>query len=148
MNKYNDFLDKIKFINYNNKCEDIKKELLENKLASKICRDLVSIDAIEDILECDDIEGFIAYINNKIVGFVFFKHNYDVLYLSLIATLPKLGLPLGQILLTKMEEEVKEDTYLIQLTAIEEAKDFYEKMNYEVKYHDKDCCEYAMEKRL
>jgi len=142
------FLDKIKFVNYTNKNTDIKKELLENKLATKICRGLVSIDTIEDILECDEIEGFIAYINNNIVGFVFFKHNYDVLYLSLIATLPKLGLPLGQILLTKMEKEVKEDTYLIQLTAIEEAKDFYEKMNYELKYFDESANEYAMEKRV
>jgi len=149
MNKYTQFLNKCELIDYNSSKKDICEELLKDKVAKKICRDLIHDDCIEDILKSNEIKGYIAIANGEYIGFIFFKINYDTYYLSLIATKPKLGFPLGQILLTKMEEEGRiNKAYNLQADAIPEAIHFYEKMNYEIKYQDEKTKEYLIEKKL
>lgn len=149
MDKYIQFSEKYKFINYDATKTEICEELLKDKTASKICRDLINDTCIEDILKSEEITGYIAVVDGKYAGFIFFKHLYDTFYLSLIATKPKLGFPLGQILLTKMEEEGKiKKAYTLQANAIPEAISFYEKMNYEVKYMDEHSGEFFIQKNL
>jgi ribosomal protein S18 acetylase RimI-like enzyme len=149
MDKYNQFTNKIILIEYDSSKTEIAEALLKDNVAKKICRDLIHISCIEDILKSEEINGYIAKVDDEYVGFVFFKHNYDTFYLSLIATKPKLGMPLGQILLTKMEEEGrKRKAYTLQANSIPEAIKFYEKMGFEVKYLDEECGEYFIEKKL
>ena len=147
MDKYTQFLEKCDFIDYDASKKEISKALLKDKTAAKICRDLINDECIKDILENEEIKGYI--VDGKYYGFIFFKHLYDTFYLSLLATKPKLGFPLGQILLTKMEEEGKRrKVYKIQGDSIPQAVSFYEKMNYEVKYFDEISGEFSIQKNL
>jgi len=148
MNKYSDFLNKYKLLSYSNKNEELKKSLFE--CSNDICRNKVHKSTIEDILNNDETMGYVAIDNNnKYIGFIFFKQYYDDYYLSLIATLPNLHFPLGQILLTKFEEyAISNNAYQIQASAVKEAIDFYRKMGYIDKYLDEESNEYLIEKKL
>ncbi len=149
MDKYTQFLERCDFIEYDTSKKEISEALLKNKTAANICRDLINDECIKDILENKEIKGYIAIIDNKYSGFIFFKHLCDTLYLSLLATKPKLGFPLGQILLTKMEEEgQRRKVYKIQGDSIPQAVSFYEKMKYEVKYFDEISGEFSIQKKL
>ena len=149
MEKYNKFSEQYKLIEYDVSKKDIREKLLKDNVAYDICRQLVHIETIEDVLCCEDIKGYIAVVKNKYVGFVLFKQNYDILYLSLIGTMSKLGFPLGQILLTKMEEMGKfMEMILIQGSSLSESIGFYKKMNYEVVYYDPDSDEYFIRKNI
>ena len=149
MDKFTQFTEKIEFVDYDASKKEITEALLKDNTAEKICRDLIGLSCIEDILKSEEINGYIAIIDGEYVGFVFFKHLFDTFHLSLIATRPKLGFPLGQILLTKMEEEGKRrKAYTLQANAIPQAVGFYEKMNYEVKYLDEYTGEYFIQKSL
>lgn len=149
MDKYTQFLDKCVFIDYDASKKELCEALLKDKTAAKICRNLIHDDCIEDVLKNEEIKGYIAMVDGEYVGFIFFKHLFDTYYLSLIATKAKLGFPLGQILLTKMEEDGKKNkAYTLQANAVPEAIKFYEKMNYEVKYLDEYSGEYFIQKSL
>ena len=149
MEQYKEFINKCDFIEYDVSKKDIKDTLLKNNLAMDICRNTISEEAIVDILESDEINGYIAVMDGKYIGFVFYKQNYDTFYLSLIATLPKLGFPLGQMLLTMFEEEAKNKQAIdIQASAVVDVIDFYTNRNYEIVYLDRDCQEYSIRKKL
>lgn len=149
MDRYSQFLNKCMFITYDSTKIDIYKSLIKDNSAKNICRNLIHESTIDDILTNPETKGYVAKIKDEFIGFIFFKHEYDTYYLSLIATKPKLGFPLGQILLTKMEEGGKDNNvYTIQASAIPEAIDFYKKMNYEIKYYDEDSEEYLIQKSL
>ena len=149
MDKYTQFLKKCNFIDYDSSKKEICEALLKDKTASNICRDLIHDSCIEHILKSEEIKGYIAIVGGEYSGFVFFKHLFDTYYLSLIATKTKLGFPLGQMLLTKMEDDAKKNkAFNIQADAIPEAVHFYEKMNYEVKYMNEDSGEFFIQKSL
>lgn len=149
MNKYSQFFNKCTFTTYDSTKIDIYKSFTEDNTVKKICRDLIHESTIDDILTNPETKGYVAKIKDEYIGFIFFKHEYDTYYLSLIATKPKLGFPLGQMLLIKMEEDGKDNkVYTIQGSAIPEAINFYKKMNYEIKYYDEDSEEYLIQKSL
>ena len=149
MDNFNQFLDKIEFIYYKSDNKKVYEDLIKENNGKDICRGLIHPGVIEELLTSEEIEGYVALIDGKYVGFVFFKHFYDTVYLSLIATRPKLGLPLGQILLTKMEEEAKKrEAMNLQCDAIPEAHKFYINMGWEVVYQDQDTKEYSMKKNI
>lgn len=147
MEQYEIFLKKCVFIDYNVSKKEIRDKLLKDNLASKICRDIINEGAIEDILNDKDIRGYIAIVNNEYVGFIFFKENYGTFYLYLIATKSKLGFPLGQILLTKIEEQARnEQAYQVQSNVLKTAINFYKKMKYDILYEEDN--EYIIQKKL
>jgi len=149
MDNFNQFLDKIEFINYKSDNKKVYEDLIKDSNGKDICRGLIHPGVIEELLTSEEIEGYVAKINGKYVGFVLFKHLYDTVYLSLIATRPKLGLPLGQILLTKMEEyAIARRAMDLQCDAIPEAYKFYIKMGWEVVYQNQDSKEYSMKKNI
>jgi len=149
MDNYKQFLDKIEFIYYKSDNLKVHQAIMKDNIGKEICRNLIHEGVIDDIMTNKEIEGYVAIIDDKYVGFVFFKHFCDTVYLSLIATRSKLGLPLGQILLTKMEEEAKKrEAMTLQCDAIPEAYKFYIKMNWEIVYQDQDTKEYSMKKNI
>ena len=149
MDNFKQFLENIEFINYKSDNLKVYQDLTKDNKAKEICRGLIHEGAIDDIITSEEIEGYIAKINGEYVGFVFFKHLYDTVYLSLIATKGKLGLPLGQILLTKMREEARNrEVMTLQCDAIPEAHKFYIKMGWEVVYQNINTKEYSMKKNI
>ena len=149
MENFNKFLDKIEFIYYKADNKKVYNDLSKETNGKDICRGLIHPGSIDDIITSEEVEGYVALIDGKYVGFVFFKQFYDTVYLSLIATRPKLGIPLGQILLTKMEEEAKRrKTLMLQGDSIPEAIEFYKKMGWEVVYQDQDTKEFSMKKNI
>ena len=149
MDKYNQFLEKCVFIEYDDSKTEICEALLKDNITTEICRNLINEERVEEILKNKETNGYIAKVDDKYIGFIFFNQKYDSFYLSLIATKPKLGFPLGQMLLAKMEEEAKiRKVRVIQGDAIPQAVSFYEKMNYEVKYMDEYSGEFFIQKNL
>lgn len=142
-------MNQCSFIKYDKSKKDICDDLLKDKTAVNICRELIHISAIEDIITNDEINGYVVKMNEEYVGFIFFKQIYDSFYLNLIATKAKLGFPLGRILMSKLEEDCKKENGLnIQANAIPEALNFYKKLDYDVKYQDEESGEYLIQKNF
>lgn len=147
--KFADNIKECDFLKYDNSKKTICTDLLKNNTAVNICRKIIHISAIEDIITNEEINGYVVKRKDEYIGFIFFKCIYDSYYLNLVATKSKLGFPLGQILMNKMEEECKKTNgYNIQANAIPEALAFYKKLNYDVKYKDEDTGEYLIQKNF
>ena len=82
-------MNRCEFIEYDSKMKDVREALLKDNIALDICRNDIHISVIKDIMENEEIQGFIAMVDGKYAGFVFFKNEYDTIYLSLIATKSK-----------------------------------------------------------
>lgn len=159
---FDDFLEKIELIYYDNKyTDDIEKnkkheivynDLIENNEANKLCRNEIDEDYIQETFLDENIMGYIAKINDDYVGFILFKKlnkNHNKLYLSLVATKPKTGMPLGQILIAIMEKVAKEiNIHTIIADSIEGALNFYMKNNWEVFQKDEEANTYLIEKQI
>ena len=118
----------------------------------ELCRYTIDQEYIREVFIDTEITGYVAKINGEYAGFILFKKSVDdhnELYLSLIATKPKLGLPLGQILISIMEEVALEsDMHTIIADSIEGAIEFYKKNGWEVLKKDNDDDTYLIEKQI
>jgi len=87
---------------------NIYDELVDGGKAVDICRKEISQQYIEKTFSDVDANGFFASIGGEYVGFISFKNHSDgTLYLKLVCTAKNAktkGIPLGQLLLLKMEE--------------------------------------------
>ena len=96
--------------------------------------------------------GYVAKIDGEYAGFIMFKkpdEDLNELYLSLVATKPKLGIPLGKILISVMEEVAKESNiHTIIADSVEGAIEFYMKNDWEVLDKDEDDETYLIEKQI
>jgi len=159
---FDKFLEKIELIYYDNeysddteinkKHEKIYEDLVNDKKAFELCRDAVGEGYIQDTFLDENIMGYIAKIKGEYVGFILFKkpdEDFNELYLSLVATKPKTGMPMGQILISVMEEVAKEtNIHTIIADSVEGAIDFYMKNNWEVLQKDEEEEMYLIEKQI
>ena len=141
--RFDKFLEKIEFIYFDNEyteCEEknyqmdkIYEDLINSGLATEIGRGNIEDGYIKDTFSDDKTMGYIAKIQGEYVGYILFKKEKNHLYLSLVATKPKLGMPLGQILIAIMEEiAIQSDIGYIKADSVAEAIEFYKKHNWEV----------------
>eukprot|EP01084_Bolivina_argentea_P243132 407652_1 len=146
------YLKQCEFLRYDNRNQENKKlrdDLLHNNLAIEISRNMIREDYVEDTVTNEDIIGFIAKINGVYAGYVLYKHIFDTFYLSLIATKPKLGIPLGQILMQKLETEARKNKILkLQADAGKNAVEFYTMLGWNVVYFNEQSNEFAIEKNM
>ena len=159
---FDKFLEKIELIYYDNEYSDdteinkkhgkIYEDLVDNCEAMKLCRDVVDYDYIQNTFLDENIMGYIAKIDGEYVGFILFKkpdEDYNELYLSLVATKPKTGMPMGQILISVMEEVAKEtNIHTIIADSVESAIEFYIKNDWEVLQKDDEEDTYLIEKQI
>lgn len=159
---FDKFLEKIELTYFDNKYSDdekdnkkheqILKDLIENKKASELCRGSIDDGYIEETFLDIDIMGYVAKIKGEYAGFILFKkpnEDYNELYLSLVATKAKTGMPLGQILISVMEEVAKEtNIHTIIADSVEGALNFYKKNDWEVLQKDDDDETYLIEKQI
>ena len=148
MTDFYQFLDKVELIYYdndfNNQNHDkIHDDLIENEIASDLCRGVIGKEYIEDVFEEQDIMGYVVIIKGEYAGFILFKKKYDFLYLSLVATTSdkeiKKGIPLGQLLIFLMEQvAIKSGIETIVADAVIEALDFYKKNGWNIVYENED----------
>eukprot|EP00483_Globobulimina_turgida_P002034 UN02036 len=140
------------FLRYNNQNMENKKlreELLKNSLAMELSRNMIREDYVLDVVTNQNIIGFIAKVDGKFAGFVLYKHIYDTFYLSLIATRPQLEIPLGKILMAKMEKEATGKKIMkLQADAGEDVVGFYTKLGWSVVYFNNVSQEYAIQKDM
>eukprot|EP00483_Globobulimina_turgida_P001070 UN01072 len=140
------------FLRYDNKNIENKKlreDLLNNNLAMKISRNMVREDYVRDVVTNQNIIGFITKVDGKYAGFVLYKHICDTFYLSLIATQENLDIPLGKILMKKMEKEAAEKKIMkFQADAGEDVVGFYTKLGWNVVYFNNVSQEYAIQKNV
>ena len=141
--QFDKFLDKIEFIYYDNEHSDLEQrnkqldkvfeDLVEGGIAVELGRGNIDDGYIRDTFADAEIMGYIAKINGEYVGYIMFKKIEEYMYLSLVATKPKLGMPLGQILIAIMEEiAIKSDIGYVKADAVAEAIEFYKKHQWEV----------------
>jgi len=159
---FDKFLEKIELIYYDNEYSDdteinkkhgkIYEDLVNDKKAFELCRDAVGEGYIQDTFLDENIMGYIAKIDGEYVGFILFKkpdEDYNELYLSLVATKPKTGMPLGQILISIMEEVAKQtNIHTIIADSVESAIEFYIKNDWEVLQKDDEEDTYLIEKQI
>ena len=156
------FLEKIELTYFDNRYSDDKednekheqllKDLVENKKATELCRGAIDEGYIEEVFLDEEIMGYVAKINGEYAGFILFKkpnEDYNELYLSLVATKAKTGMPLGQILISVMEELAKEtNVHTIVADSVEGALNFYKKNDWEVLQKDEEDETYLIEKQI
>jgi len=156
------FLDRIELIYYDNEYSDdeennkihsqILEDMVNNKKGAELCRNAIGDGYIQEVFLDEKTMGYIAKIDGEYAGFILFKkpnEEYNELYLSLVATKPKLGIPLGQILISVMEEVAYESNiHTIVADSIEDAIDFYMKNEWEVIDKDDEDDTYLIEKQI
>ncbi len=156
------FLDRIELIYYDNEYTDneennkihaqILEDMVDNKKGMELCRDAIGNGYIEEVFLDEKIMGYVAKIDSEYAGFIMFKkpdEDYNELYLSLVATKPKLGIPLGKILISVMEEvAIESDIHTIIADSIEGAIEFYMKNDWEVLDKDDEEDTYLIEKQI
>ena len=163
-NNFEQFLEKIELIYIDNQYTDDKEDekkfskigsdLIDGGEAFAMCRGAIDNDYIKDEFYDKDMMGYVAKINGEYAGFILFKkQEYDDaepdLYLSLIGTLPKLGMPLGQILISVVEEVAKECDYgAICADAIQSALPFYKNNDWDVVQEGDEDNTYLIEKKI
>jgi len=121
----------------------------EDNEAVTICRGAVEEGYIIDTFCEEDIQGYIAKIEGQYAGFILFKKVKGYYYLSLVGTKPKLGMPLGQILIALMEQiAIQDGIGIIKADAIGEALNFYKKHNWTVIEADEEEDSYFIQKQV
>lgn len=124
-------------------------EMIENGTAFDICRGTVTKTYLRKAFEKENVNGYIALKNNKKIGFIIYYKKNNTLYLDVVCTSKSKikGVPLGQLLLYKMEEYAKKQKYK-KMTAesVPSALSFYKKLGWKKikKVEDK----YLIEKDL
>ena len=157
------YLDRIELIYYDNEYTDdeednkIHEKIYEDLIVNdtkgvEICRNLIAVEYIQDVFLDEDIMGYIAKVDGEYAGFIMFKQpdkDINELYLSLVATKPKLGFPLGKMLISIMEQTAKESNiHTILADSVEGAIEFYMKNDWEVLDKDEDDETYLIEKQI
>ena len=151
-NVFKEFLDKLELTYFDNahsedeevrnKHEKMFQDLVEEKKAYELCREVVNEEYITEIFTDVEIMGYVAKLNGEYVGFILFKKavsRENELYLSLVGTKPKIGMPLGQILISIMEEVANEsDMHTIIADSVEGAIEFYKKNGWDVLEKDNE----------
>ena len=156
------FLDRIELIFYDNEYSDdeqdnkihaqILEDMVDNKKGMELCRNVIDEGYIQEVFLDEKIMGYVAKIDGEYAGFILFKkqdEEYNELYLSLVATKPKLGIPLGKILISVMEETAKQaNIHTIVADSVAGAIDFYMKNDWEVLDKDEEEDTYLIEKQI
>jgi hypothetical protein len=89
----------------------IFEDLIDNEEAENLCQGKIDIDYISDVMNEEDIKGYILIANNVYVGMMFYKIYDDMIELKVIGTNKNeetKGLPLGKYLLYILENEAFE----------------------------------------
>ena len=156
---FEEFLDRIELTFYDNEYSDNKEDndiheaiyhdMIEMEGAYYMCRGKIDEGYIKEIFLDEEIIGFIAKVDGEYGGLIMFKRQDDELYLSLIATYPKLGLPHGQILMSVLEEVAEQsDIDTIVGDSIDSSLDFYIKNGWDILQVDNEDNTYFIEKQL
>eukprot|EP01084_Bolivina_argentea_P218350 370559_1 len=139
----------LRYDNKNIENKELREDLLNNNLAMEISRNVIRDDYVKDVIMHQDMIGFVAKMNEKYSGFVLYKPICDTFYLSLIATKPQLGIPLGKILMQIMENEAIDKKIIkLQADAGEDSVGFYKKLGWHVVYFNNATEEYAIQKDI
>ena len=157
--QFDKFLEKIELIYFdneytdcektNNQFDEIFEDLVNSGLATEIGRGNIDDGYVKDTFSDDKTMGYIAKIKGEYVGYILFKEEKNHLYLSLVATKPKLGMPLGQILIAIMEEiAIQSDIGYIKADSVAEAVEFYKKHNWQVVNKDEVENTYFIKKQV
>jgi len=156
---YDKFLEKIELIYYdtdytdddevNERMDKIFDDLNDTSEGMDICRGDIDAGYIREVFLEEDIMGYVAKIEGQYVGFILFKKVGGHIYLSLVGTKPKLGMPLGQILIAVMEETaIQSGIGIIQADSVKGALNFYKKNNWQVIEKDEEADTYFIQKQV
>ena len=89
---------------------ELYDEMVEQGVGQQICRGIVTKSYLKDAFSQENVNGYIASKNGKKLGFIIYYSKGGNLYLDVVCVarddLIK-GVPLGQLLLYKMEEHAK-----------------------------------------
>ena len=119
-----------------------------------ICRETISQEYIEDMfMNYDDLDGYLVRYKRKTIGFIFFEINEEKKYMELILVCTKkpkeLKVPIGQILIYKMEEHAKKNNiFQLRAHAVPDALKFYKKNKWDVVKFEKEDETYLIEKYI
>jgi len=119
-----------------------------------ICRETISQEYIEDMfMNYDDLDGYLVRYKRKTIGFIFFEINEEKKYMELILVCTKkpkeLKVPIGQILIYKMEEHAKKNKiFQLRAHAVPDALKFYKKNKWDVVKFEKEDETYLIEKYI
>ena len=131
---------------------ELYDEMIENNKAFDICRGIVSKSYLQRAFEKEDVNGYIAIKNNKKIGFIIYYKKDNELFLDIVCTdkTKVKGIPLGQLLLYKMEEYAKKQKYKKMIAeSVPSALNFYKKLGWKKikKIEDKYLIEKNLEKK-
>ena len=141
------FAGKVELEEYEADAEDdygleLYDELVEQGKAYDICRQKIGKRYIYDTFNNRNADGFMASIKGEIVGFIIYYKRKDHLYLDLVCTAKNektKGIPLGQILIAKMEDYAKKSKIpTIKAHAVTPALPFYKSTGWKVTGAEKD----------
>lgn len=148
------YLKDVRLLRYQNKyIKKIEKmtEIVLNE-GFDICKETISDAYIENMFErYDNLDGFLVRYKKKTIGFIFFEINKKYIELILVcANKPKnLKIPLGQILIYKMEEYAKsKKIYKIRAHAVPDALSFYKKNGWKIIKEEKNEETFLIEKNI
>ena len=115
---------------------DIYDELVEKGKAYDICRQKIGKGYIYGVFNDKSAIGYLASVKGTYVGFIIYTKHKGYIYLDLVCTIKSelvKGVPLGQILIAKMEQEVLDNGFkLIKADAVTPALPFYKSTGWKV----------------
>ena len=127
--KINEIEEKFIIIPYNNTSFGLCDDLVNDKIALDICKNLIDEDFIEETLTNENMNGFVLIHNNEYYGFVIFEEFSDCIEIVLIGSIrdeKTKGLPLGQYMTYLVQEEAKNKNIdLLYVNAIPQSLSFY-----------------------
>ena len=103
-----------------------------------ICRGGIDKSFIKKTFEDRSMKGYIAFKNDdddlsSPVGFIIYKKTNKILDVQLLCTKKVKGIPIGQVLIHKMEKYARKNNFVrVRLEAVDTAVSFYKKVGFKV----------------